>query len=315
MPTQMNAIQDRLLTQVATGYKPTGMICEMILPQVKVVEYSGKLGKYGKHFLRLVNTVMAGKAKAPQVDTRQYSTDGYSIEEHGLSDLVTKRDYANVQLPFEAERDTVMALQILMFLGKEKALADALTSTSIITQNTTLAGADQFSDYAGSDPLGVVNTAKETIYDACGVAPNKMTMDWKVANKLKYHPQLFERLGFKYRGDGSVKPLTFQQLADAFEVEQILVAQNKYNSAAEGQTDALASVWGKHITLLVAPDQAAVGQVSVGYEFVPVGNEPRKVYKAPVSNPPGAKEVIVTDDYDHALVDVTAAYLIKDAIA
>jgi len=310
----MNAIQDRLLTNVATGYKPTGMICEMLFPTVPVVEYTSKIGKYGKQFLRIVNTVMGGKGKAAQIDTRSYSTDSYSIDEHGLSDIVTKRDYANVQKPFDAERDTVMALQILMFLWKEKALADVLTDTSIITQNTTLAGADQFSDYANSDPLGLVNTAKETIYDACGMVPNKMMMDWKVANRLKYHPQLFERLGFKYVGNN--KPLSFQQLADAFEIEQLLVAQNKYNSAKEGQTDTLASVWGKHIILAVAPDQAEVGQVSLGYEFQPVGGEPRKVYKSPISNPPGAKEVIVTDDYDQCLVAAdTAAYLIKDAIA
>jgi hypothetical protein len=113
-----------------------------------------------------------------------------------------------------------------------------------------------------------------------------------------------------------VKPLTFQQLADAFEIEQILVAENKYNSAAEGQTDALSSIWGKHIVLMVAPNEAEVGQVSLGYEFTPVGDEPRKVYKSPVSNPPGAKEVIVTDDYDQCLVAATeAAYLIKDAVA
>lgn len=314
MPTQINAIQDRLLTNVASGYFPKGMICEQILPKIPVVEYSGKIGKYGKHFLRLVNTVMAGKAQAPQIDTRAYSTDSYAIEEHGLSDIVTKRDYANVQKPFDAESNTVKALQILMFLGKEKSLADALTSTSIITQNTTLAGTDQFSDYANSDPLGVINTGKETVYNTCGGVVNKIAMDWLVANKLKYHPQLFERLGFKYVGNN--KPLSFQQLADAFEVDEILVAMNKYNSAKEGQTDSLSSVWGKHIVMMVAPNTVEIGQVSLGYHFVPVGSEPRKVYKSPVSNPPGATEVIVTDDYDQCLVAATeAAYLIKDAIA
>lgn len=309
--TQMRAVIDKLLTNVALGYFPTGMICEKVFPNLQVVQTTGKIGKFGKAHLRITNSVMGGKGQAPQVETKVYTTDSYEIESHGLFDLVTKRDYQNVEKPFDARRDTVRFLQTMMFLGKEKSLADALTSTSTITQNTTLAGADQFSDYNGSDPLGVINTGKETVVGATGAMVTKIIMDWLVYNKLKYHPQLFDRLGFKYNQTG---PLSLQNLADALEVDEVLVPTCRYLSSKEGQTDVLAPVWGKDIVLLSSPKTPEVGQVSAGYHVVPTGSEPRKVYVSPISNPPESDQVLVTDEYDYALVQAEAAYLIKSAI-
>lgn len=313
MSTQFRPVVDKLLTNVATGYFPTGMVCEQIFPTLPVVQTTGKIGRYGKNHLRITNSVMGGKGKAPQVDSKSYATDSYEIESHGLFDILTKKDYANVEKPFDAERDAVRALQLMMFLGKEKSIADALTDTAIITNNVTLAGNDQFSDYANSDPLAVINTAKETVLGLCGQVPNKLVFDWLVLNKLKYHPQIYDRLGFKFNQAG---PLSLQNLADAFEVEQVLVPNVRHLSSKEGQADVLSPVWGKHIVALVAPNTAAVGQVSAGYHVTTAGQSPRKVYKSPVTNPPEAVEVLVNDEYDFALVQATeAVYLIKNAIA
>ena len=41
----------------------------------------------------------------------------------------------------------------------------------------------------------------------------------------------------------------------------------------------------------------------------------RSVYKYPINNPPGATGIIVQDNWDFFLADVTAGYLIKDVIA
>lgn len=310
--TQVRAIVDKLLTNVSQGYFPEGMIAHLIFPELKVKQRTGLIGGYGKQHLRIVNTVMLGKGGAPQVDTRTYQTDSYKIEKHGLFDIVTEEDYDNVEQPFDAEADTTRALRTMLALGNEKSMADTLTSPSVLTNGVTLSGSDQFSD-TSSDVLATINAAKEAIVDGSGMAPNKAVMDWKVALKLRYHPQIFDELGVKYSGDG--KPLTLQALADALELEQILVATARYNSAKENQTDVLSPVWGKHMVLLHAPNKAAKGQVSAGYRVVPTGSMPRKVYKTPVDNPPESTRVLVTDPYDNLITEVGAAYLITNAIA
>ncbi len=312
MSTQLRAIVDKLLTGVASGYVPKKYLSEMILPVVTSKETTGKLGKYGTSHLRILNTVKGGKGKFRQVDSIVRDTTGFEIEGHGLSDLVTKEDYRNVIDPFKAEEDVVLALQTLLWLEKEKALADQLGNTAVLTQNVTLAGNQQYNDYLNSDPIADFSTARAAVYDGCGEVPNAMILSWDVWNKLRFHPQILDNLGFKENRPGGLKE---QELAAAAGVEKVMIGEAKYESAQEGQTSSLASVWGKNIVFAVIPERPQVMQVSLGYTVRHEGEAPRKVYKEAKFNPPGATEILVEDSYDQLFSNVNAAYLIKSAIA
>lgn len=312
MSTQMKGIVDPLLTNVSSVYIPEGCIADKLFPQLKFAQYTGKLGGYGKGHLRIENTVVGGKGKYRRVETITRTTTGFEIEGHGLEGLVTKQDYKNVKDPFDAESDETMGLSTVLLLEKEKGLADSLTSTAVITQNTTLSGTSQFSDYVNSDPISKIATAKNAIRDGSGAIANCMIMDYKVAEILRYHPQILDTLGYKYAKPGG---LTDEDLAKAFNVQKLFIPNAMYNSAKEGQTATLASVWGKDIVLGVVPDKAIKYQISLGYNIMLEGGSPRKVYKQAGFNPPGSTELLVEDEYDMLLSDVSAAYLIKAAIA
>lgn len=310
--SQMRAIVDKLLTGVSSAYVPKGFICEQVLPTVQSKQYSGLLGKYGTNHLRIENSVKGGRGKYRQVETRVYSTTSYLIEGHGLEGFVSKEDYANVEEPFDAERDEVMGISTMLWLEKEKTLADALNNTSVITQNVTLSGNSQFNDYANSDVLGVTTTAQNTILNATGVLPNLCIMDVYVWKVLRYHPQLLDALGFKWDRPGGMSQ---DEMAKALGVDQVLFGSARYESAKEGQASSLASVWGKGIVFAVSPDKAEIMQKSVGYLVRPVGGQPRKVYKESNFNPPGSTKVLVEDEYDMLISDASCAYLIASAVA
>jgi hypothetical protein len=310
--SQVRAIVDKLLTNASSAYIPEGYISELLLPFIGVKQTTGKLAKYGKQHLRIENSVKGGKGRYRQVESIVRTTTSYEIEGHGLQGLVTEEDYRNVEAPFDAERDEVMGISTMLWLEKEKVLADALANTAVLTQNTTLAGADQYSDYNNSTPIEDFAVARAAVRDGCGVAPNVAFMDWGVKNMLKFHPQLLDALGFKQARPGG---LTDDELAKALDVQKVLIAQPKYNSAKEGQTDSLANIWGKHMWFAVCPDSAQPYQVSLGYRLGYAGKQPRQVRKWAENNPPESTSVLVTDDYDFLLSDVAAAYLIKDAIA
>lgn len=309
---QLKAQVDKLLTNVAIMQKVKGTVAEQLFPSIKAAQYSGLLGKYGKSHLRLENSVKGGRGKYRRVETITRTTQQFLIEGHGLEGFVSKEDYANVETPFEAERDETLGLQSALILEKEKVLADSLTSTSIMTQNTTLTGSNQFSDYLNSDPIAVFSTARKAIRDGCGEVADTAVLDYDVWDKLRYHPQMLDALGFKENRPGG---LNFQELASAIGVKRLLVAEAKYNSAAEGQTDSLASVWGKHIVLGVVPESLSVGIQTLGMWVTPSGSSPRKVYKQSNFNPPGSTAILCEDEYDCLLSDVLCGYLIKDAIA
>lgn len=310
--SQLRAIVDKLLTNVSSAYVPKGFISEQVLPTIQSKQYSGLLGKYGTSHLRIENSVKGGRGKYRQVETRTYSTTSYLIEGHGLEDFVSKEDYANVELPFDAERDSVMGVSTVLWLEKEKSLADTLTSSSIITQFTALSGTAQLNDFANSDPIGVFSTARSTILNAVGLMPNLAIMDIQVWNTLRFHPQMLDALGYKWARPGG---LNEDEMAKAMGVDTVLFGTARYESAKEGQTTSLASIWGKNIIFAVAPDKPEIMQKSIGYLVRPTGSQPRKVYKQANFNPPGSTSILVEDEYDMLISDAACGYLIQTAIA
>lgn len=311
--SQLKAIVDKLLTNVSNGlYQRDGFIADALFPPIKVKQQSGLIGTYGNDHLRILNTIMAGASPAPRIDANTRSDNKYYIDTHGLSDLVTAEDFANVEKPYDAEKDAVDDLTQLLLIGKERGLAQAMGDVTILTQNETLAGPSQFSDFANSDPLGKFLIAQTTVRGAHGFPPNAAAMDWDVMKTLSYHPQILENLGFTHSRAGT---LNEKELAKAMGVEMIFVAKGIFNNSNLGQADSLAPIWGKDIIFFYRPKKAGLKQKSLGYNIQFIGDKPRKVFKNPIMNPPEAKEIIVRDRYDLLLSDVTGAFLYKDAIA
>jgi hypothetical protein len=310
---QVKALVDKLLTNVSSAYIPEGYISEEALPTLSVKQKTGKIGKYGTSHLRIVNSKMAGRGAAPRFEPIIRNVDDtYSIESHGLEGMVTEDDYSNVEEPFDAEKDEAMGLTSAIWLEKEFALSSVLQSSSVITQNQTLSGTSQLSDYTNSDPLGVFKTAQNTVLDGCGFMPNRAVISMKVFNTLRYHPAILRTLGF---ADARAGQLTIQEVAKALGVDILHIGKVSYEAAKLGQTSDFKQMWGNHITFYYAPKTAAKYQKSLGYLMNLQGRGPRRVFKYPVNNPPGSQGIIVQDDYSFEIMDVKCAYLVKDAIA
>lgn len=309
---QMTPVADKLLTNVSSMIVPQGHISELILPEIGSKNSTGKLGKYGTNHLRIEVDSKAGRGSYRRVSPITRTTTSFSIEGHGLEGIVTKEDYANVELPFKAEEDEVLGVTTLLWLAKEKALADTLTDETILTQYTTLTGSDQWSDGLNSDLIADILAGRAAVKDGCGQMPNTVFMDELVADQVRFHPQALDFLGYKFARPGG---LSDEELARLFKVDRVLIAKAVYESANQGQTSNLAEVWGKHCVLAVCPEKAMPYQTSLGYMVRYEGEQPRKVYKYPANNPPGANLVLVEDNYDMLISNANAAYLFKNAIA
>ena len=308
---KLEAQVDKYLTNASRGLFPSkfNFIADKVLPKIMVKQTSGLIGSYDKEHLRIVNSVMGGRGEAPRVDVGTKSTNTYLIEKHGLSDIVSEEDYDNVEAPFDAELDSVNFLLSRLWLGKEKALADSLTSSSVMTNYTTLSGSQQWSDWTNSDPLSDLKTARVAVRDACGIAPNSAILEWEVADTLRYHPAILESLGFSRARAGQ---LTDDDLKKALDVQNLYVGSAMYNSSNQGQTDSLGKIWGTNAVMYYSPPAPTKRDQALGF-YVARGSE-RQVYKNNVNNPPKAKEIIVIDSYDFIITDVNCGYLIAGAI-
>lgn len=313
MQTQDGAIVSKLLTDVSNGYFPTGFIADQILPKKYVPQTTGKIGKYNNNHLRLVTTIHTGKGPYRQLEAVQVSSDSYEIDDHGLHDIITKKDMVNFEDPFDAEVDSALALKLALMIGKEYALAAALQSTSIITQTSTLTGTQRYNniEHADSQPIQDSITAHNAIRDATGMRANVVIMNGKVYDYMSRHKQLLGALGYTRTPEGG---LPTDALARVLNVEKVLVGEAMYNNAKEGQADNLTNIWGNDLVYarIGAP---SLRQKVLGFEMRLIGQQPYEVATYTPTMPLKSKGIIVADGYDQLLLNTTCAYLFKTVIS
>lgn len=315
MGVKDGAVQDPLLTKHSNGLfnDAAWFISEAILPATPVGTTTGKIGKYTGGHLRIVNTAHTGKGGYLEVETLVYQSDTYDINDHGLKEFVTDNQKRNALRPFNALEDSMINLTSLQFLAKEKALADVLLDPAVITNGATLAGNAQYDnlDHADSNPIEDRITAFGTIEDAIGVSPNAAVMNLKVARNLRYHTRLIDSLGFTNKRPNG---LTMTELAEALEVDKVLIGRAKYNTAKEGQTDAFTDVWGNDLVYARIEDFSGLRQKILGVEVRKDKTKPRQVFRKQMDEPVGSTKIIVIDNYDQLFLNTDCAYLIQDAI-
>lgn len=316
MTTQDRSILDGFLTGHSNmiAFEKSDYISEQILPVKTVKQTTGIVPGYGNNHLRISKTAHVGKGEYRLLDTENYESDTYNISDHGIKEIVTKRAKDNSNKPYDALIDATDFLTSVQMTVKEKGLADTLTSTSIITQNTTLTGTQQYNNRSNADSKPIENRAAaiSAIRATSGMVANTAIMSWEVMEALRYHEAFLDTLGFKDFKPGG---LSYGDVARALSVEKVLVGKAMYNDSVQGQSDSLKPIWGKDLIYAYVADSLKLKQKTLGMEIRTNGTSPREIRRRDVDEPVGATKVICTDNYDQLLSNVECAYLIKDAIA
>lgn len=299
---------DKILSQFSVAYRNENYISEKILPVLKVVEKSGKYAKYGKDNLRLPDSME--RAPGTQAMTFDYtvSQGTYACTEKSAEKAVPDEFQQNQDDPYDAKRDaTTFALDKLWGYAENK-LATYMSNTANLTSNVTLSGTTQWSDYSNSDPMSNIKTGRTTMLGNNGKKPNLLVLGNDVWEALKIHPDIAERV--KYVGVTGADAIK-RAIAQLFEVEEVLVGDSIKNSANEGQTDSLTTLWGKHAWLIYRAPRPSLMGLSFGYTFKDV----ERVVDVRREEALLSDVVRVRESYDQQVIDVTLAYFIKDAVA
>ena len=299
------------LTNVSLAYKPVGYISEMLAPLVKVKKDAGKIYSYGMDNLRIVPTYRSVGGKPQIVTTEVSSATHYSLDDHVIGEYIAEEIIENADSPLKPRTDTTEAITDRLWLDKEKALADVVTDTSVMTQYTTLTGTDQWSDYTNSDPIDDINTGIDAVRSGSGKMPNTLVLAYNTMRKLTYHPAI------KDMYPGAVK-ITNAMLEDGlksiFGFENVLVGKAQYNNSNKGGTDTLTDIWSKVAIVCYVEKTPTLKSRTLANTYHT--KAPRRVQV--MTQGSGSLELMqrksdylqVSDKYDQVLVDVTCAYLI-----
>lgn len=250
MPLQSEVHVDQAMTEFSLRYANplVAYMAEQVFPMLPVKKESDKWFKYDKSNLRSEDDGPRGMKEPAREATYTVSTDSYTLGVYNLVDLVPDRLRDNADQPLDPDQDAVANLTDKLLVGKEIRGAAKAFSTTNVTQNTTLSGGDQWSDYINSDPLDDIETGIQTVVAATGAYPNAIQMGAQVWSKLKFHPALIERVKYV-----SASGLSVAQVASIIEIppQNFHVGAAVKNTANEGQSDSLSFVWGKGVLLYV----------------------------------------------------------------
>lgn len=318
---------DTALSNLSVAYtNPDFVFRDEVFPIVPVDKRSDIFFKFSKqHFRQVVDTAAPG-ADPNEINVDLDARGIYYCDGHKLN--LPTPDEVNENADPGADLDVENTLKLTSAVRlNEEINGAAMLSTTNITQNTTLSGTSQWSDFTNSDPFLVIDQAKTTIRNATGLAPNRLLIPEAVFLVIRNHPKLIDRV--KYTGTGLRMPLTADELGQAFGVEKVVIAAGLKQSVVEGRADALTSIWGKNVLLYYRAPNPGKRIATLGYTFmwmVTPGQNGRLTGN--LNSPNGGflikrwrEEGRDVDDmgiryyYDQRIIEAKAAYLWVNAIA
>jgi hypothetical protein len=302
---------DPILSSVAIGYTNDSYIADLLLPEIGVNFQTGKHWIYGQERFKNTPSKRAAGAESGEVSLDLQQGNPYFCEDHALKQFVLDEDVENATTPTDPFTDATENVSERLLIAKEVEAAALLTNTAVITQNTTLSGTARLDD-SNSDPFATIEAGRAVIHSSTHVDPNTLVMSREVWNKFKYHPALMERVKYSQRAQ-----MTTDLVASLLEIDRIVVGAAGYNTARDGQTDAMGYIWGKDMLLAYVAPRLAPKMLTLGLTYR--WNKKQKTVK----RLRGTKEedrngtyVRVGDDYyDQNVVAPQVAYLWKTVVS
>lgn len=264
-PTAGDVHIDAALSEIAIAYRNKQFIADQVFPLVTVDKQSDKYYIWDKGDW-LTNQVEARTPGDTYPEGRmQLSNDEYFCDIYHLGYPIPWELKKNQDAAVDLETSGADWLGHQFMLNREYQIATAIFAASVWDNEPTV-GTDfvAWDDYDNSDPPDDIDTYRDTVLQNTGVLPNVLVIGKQVFSKLRRHPILLDM--YKYTGRGI---LTQAQVAEALDVETLLVGTCVRRTSAEGASTATqAFVWGKNALLLYVPAAPALREPAGGYTFV-----------------------------------------------
>lgn len=253
---------DQVLTQIALDYRPEGMIADLIFPIVPVLKQSDYYVTFSRaDALRIENDKRSPGTEANKV-TRSMSSATYFADNYALRNEIFLEDKSNADPLFlqKLYEGRTMYVVDKLALGWESRVALMCTSGSNVGSYSAVGSS--WTDITNANPFTNINTAIDNVQDSTGKRPNRMVMGqlaWRLARR---NTNVINKI-FGTNNGGNLP--SRQQVADLFEVDEILVGGAYQNTGNEAQAEALSQIWGANVLVYYAPMVPSVEQPSFGY--------------------------------------------------
>ena len=253
------------LSNISIAYRNPSYIADQIFPGIPVTKQSDNYYIWTKDFWFRLYVQQRTPGDTYPEGALELSNTPYAASIYHLAYPVPDENRKNSDEAIDLDTAGAEWLADQFMLNRETNLATKIFATGKWATDRTLVAGEQWDNFdsADSDPQTHINTAKETIQKSTGALPNTCLMGQEVFNRVRRHPQLLDM--YKHTG---VPRLNAQQVADALEVDQVIVGSAIENTANEGATFSGGYIWGKSCLLTHVAPSPGLMKASAGYTFV-----------------------------------------------
>lgn len=247
---------NRPLTNLVAGYPNREYVADRCCPIVRVAHLSDSYFEHpARQMFQIVDSLLASPSANPNEVASALSQTTYGCKTYALQAPLPNQTQANQDAPLNSQEIVARKVRNVLNLSRERRVAVVLTTSGNYGTNTfALTAGNRFSD-ATSDPKVWIDQAiRQT-----RVRVNKLVIGQEAYLSLIRHPKIEAhvnaRPSFSIPGAGvaqasPVRP-NRQVLADLFELEETVVFEALYDSAADGATENLASVFTRDSCALI----------------------------------------------------------------
>lgn len=299
--------QDQVLTNVSVQYKNAAMVAERVFLRVPVGAAAGHYYEFTKNNMRAMNDAKRPGTIAHTSDLqtvkRDYECDGHGLR-YPIPDPWRKQPTGGVDLDIDTTTTLTEQLMLTQEINLYNKISGAMTPVNITAAKW---------DDDTIDPIKRVDAEKVSIAKKIGKIPNVLLLPRPCFTGVRNNALVKGRItGATELKNSSV---TAQQLADAMELEEVLVADAVVNSAAEGQADSLDFVWGKTALLFYRDPSPGLRTVSLGYHLTWITGVNGQLVRVYRDEPKESDVIEVQKYYDQKIVSLDAGTFFTNVVA
>lgn len=222
-----------------------GYIATQVFPVIDVQSQAGNFGKIPIEQLLQQRDTARAPGSGYSRGSWTFEPATYATLEHGAEEPVDDRESRMYAEYFQAEQISTMRAFSAVLRNAEARVADAVYNTTTWTGSSlTTSITHEWDDAVNCVPLTDVEAAVQKIYDNSGLWANALVINRKVFRNLRNSAQVVDRIESSGAGNAAkATDVTVQMLAQAFDLEHIIVAGTSKNSAKEGQAATPTQIW------------------------------------------------------------------------
>jgi hypothetical protein len=291
------------LSEVARGYSNSAFIADALFPTIESELEKVDIFEFNKEAFQVYNTERAIRADSNVVSPKGFNKKSATLTEHDLAypiDYREEEESKKVKLQLHATNVVTEGLK----LKQEKQCADLVQNPANYAAGNkiTLSGTSKFTDYTNSNPVGVIEDAKDAIAGKIAQDPNTMVLGHDTWKKLKRHPQIQGLIS-----NNQSKIVTINFLKEIFEIPNIVIGRSVFVDDAGNFT----KIWGDNIVLAYVPSLSSRTEYDPSFAYLVKKKNALNIdeYRKEGNK---LKYIRATDIYTPFMVGAEAGYLITD---